>query len=466
MTAIALPPIFVIASAVANECRAQQPAASDVSPLALSVLSQRDKDVVRLAGSSLAMRDSDGKPTGTESPDAASLGGMTGIAGAISTALQSYPGIRAAGASVSAQEANVDQARYGHWPTVGYQATRQIASDDPINLPTGFSGSPVMKLNLYAGGSINATIRAQRSKLDEVKYQVMSEQDTTALNVAQAYIDWFRASESLRYALENEQRHEKLVADIGEMAKIDRGRAADYQQALVRLSSAKQTVVDYQGLQRQAASSLLRYTGSMPKGVPSLEDPVIDRMPVPDTLPHAQENAVSAHPDVRAAFADWQYQQGNVSVAKASLLPRVDLTAATKGRSVGITMTWTGFDMAARSAVKTAQYSAISSRESYEEAGRKAVDGVTSAWAAYERAKDRLPMAQSQDQLGLQVADSYRLQFQIGRRTLLDLLNSYSELLSNQVNAVQTQADLAVARYSLQAALGQLYQGYSEHGGA
>ncbi|MEW9586320.1 ABC transporter transmembrane domain-containing protein [Paraburkholderia sp. DGU8] len=167
--------------------------------------------MIRATSLASVSRDADNASATAAPLDAATPGEMTGIADAISMALHSYPGIRAVGATVSAQEANVDQARYGHWPTVGYQATRQMTSDDPLNLPTGFNGSPVMKLNLYAGGSIDATIRAQRSRLEEVKYQVKSEQDTTALNVAQAYIDWFRASESLRYAIENEQRHEKLA---------------------------------------------------------------------------------------------------------------------------------------------------------------------------------------------------------------------------------------------------------------
>lgn len=390
--------------------------------------------------------------------------GVPGLASAISIALNFYPSIRAADANVESQQAAVDQARYGHWPTVSYQASRQLTSDDQSNYPRSFSGSPVAKLNLYAGGGINAQVQAQLSRLDAAEYHVANERDSVALRAAQAYIDWFRTSEALRYAKENALLHEKLTNDMGDMATIDRGRLGDYQQAQVRLATARQTVVDFQSLQAQAQSTLFRFTGRLPISPGNMSDEVIDSLPIPATLAQAQQEVVRNQPGVLAAEAEWRARQDGVTVAKAALLPHVDLQAQTKGKSVAVSLTWAGFDPAARSGVSAAQSAASASYSSYEETTRSAVDAVTSAWSDYQRARDRLPMAVGQDQLGEDVAEVYKLQFQIGRRTLLDLLNSYSEHLSNQINALQTQADLASARYRLQAVLGHLQKAYIMYG--
>ncbi|MEO1874817.1 MAG: TolC family protein [Cobetia sp.] len=83
-------------------------------------------------------------------------------------------------------------------------------------------------------------------------------------------------------------------------------------------------------------------------------------------------------------------------------------------------------------------------------------DEIRLAWNARENLKRQIDYLESYVRAATDTRESYRKQFDIGRRTLLDLLDSESELFTSQQNLIRARFDLETANYRLLSATGAL----------
>ena len=87
---------------------------------------------------------------------------------------------------------------------------------------------------------------------------------------------------------------------------------------------------------------------------------------------------------------------------------------------------------------------------------RQLEETVQLAWAAYQVTNAQLPLLERQVEAALATRDAYAKQFNIGQRTLLDLLNSENEVFQARQSVVSTRADNLFAQYRLLEAMGEL----------
>ena len=81
---------------------------------------------------------------------------------------------------------------------------------------------------------------------------------------------------------------------------------------------------------------------------------------------------------------------------------------------------------------------------------------ISNAWADWAMAQQRTSLNQDQAQAGQKLVESYRLQFRLARRSLLELLNVQNEAFGYASAALQMQYDQRLARFRLSAAMGEL----------
>jgi outer membrane protein TolC len=91
---------------------------------------------------------------------------------------------------------------------------------------------------------------------------------------------------------------------------------------------------------------------------------------------------------------------------------------------------------------------------------------IASFWADWVSAKNRKVLGISQAKTAQSLVDGYKMQFQVGRRSLLDLLNVQSDLFTYQTNAENAAYEARIARARIMAAIGKLAVSYSDPGGS
>lgn len=150
-----------------------------------------------------------------------------GIDVLVESALQQRPDVRAVRHELAAQDARLEAARAGHWPSVNLVAAVGYRSmNDPVQLPSGQSASDhtsrlgvTVTIPLFEGGRTTARIDEEQAKRNALRERL----DKLLLQVR---LDLASAGANLASALERLQSTAKTVELAAKVAEIEREKYA------------------------------------------------------------------------------------------------------------------------------------------------------------------------------------------------------------------------------------------------
>jgi len=369
-------------------------------------------------------------------------------------ALMDYPTIRVAEANRNVAELGIEQAEALHWPTVDLVGAGRVSGDAVSAV------RPRARLNLYASGGIEAQIeREQLHSRSLANIEVQTREDVAFL-VVQAWLRVVRAEMLLDVTRASLARHEELEGDFQAIAEIDVGRRYDLIQARTRTEQVRLLVADREAEIALARAALARFV-TIP--LPS------ERLSLPEHLlpPPGPEDATLAridqHPAVLAAQLQLDSAQANTRVARAARQPRLDLESTVgKDGATQILLTWPAFDRGADAAERAAVAQVGADIARLADARQQVAEDLRIArqeWLAVNR---RAGIAEEQVVLANELALTYREQFKIGRRNLLDLLNAFNELFQAESAVAAARADSILSRLRIEYAAGRLVQAFDQ----
>lgn len=217
------------------------------------------------------------------------------------------------------------------------------------------------------------------------------------------------------------------------------GRKADLDQAEGRLSFARTNLMADQANLRDAETNYLRLVG-----IPAIElvQPDYPTAGFPETQRSAIALAVNNNPELRAAVSDVAVTKAENRAAKAAYYPRVDFEAnygnnfnldGSRGRNDEwwgmLRARWNLFNGGAdRARVTETAWRTREAKEVRNRTHRQVEESVRLAWSSYITAKEQTPYFRQYVYSTERTRDAYQKQFEIGQRTLLDLLDSENEL--------------------------------------
>jgi adhesin transport system outer membrane protein len=89
---------------------------------------------------------------------------------------------------------------------------------------------------------------------------------------------------------------------------------------------------------------------------------------------------------------------------------------------------------------------------------RDAFESLDKAWAARTLTSERIASLTRQSQAARRVIDAYTKEYELGQRTLIDLLDAHNSYFNSLVSIVSTRAVAVFADYQLLAAMGHLLE--------
>ena len=95
-------------------------------------------------------------------------------------------------------------------------------------------------------------------------------------------------------------------------------------------------------------------------------------------------------------------------------------------------------------------------REFHERTYRQVVEEIQLSWNAYETARTQLEHFKVYEDASKQALVAFRKQFNIGQRTLLDLLDQENEVFQASINYINGLNDLIFSAYRILAGTGKL----------
>ncbi len=384
---------------------------------------------------------------------------------AVLISLSQYPAILAAQSRAQAAESDIMRAQAAHWPQVSWLGTYSDYNAGGVN--NTWIQSPTVSLNVWSGWRIQADVERSRAMADSAREQQKITRDDIALQCIEGYLNWAHQLEMVKLAQENLAFHRQVLGSTETILQADKGRRVDRNQAMVRYQNAKLILAQRQGDLAQAADRLSRMLlGQMPREPSGLND---EPGVTPSSVQAALASMDANHPILAQQQAMVQANEAALRGARSGHSPTVDFTYGKQtyqgsGQGDYVAQVVVSVPIfqggAVMGATGTAAGNLAAAEENLKETRLVLRERIQSFWAQRQSATDRISASQTQIRTAKAVVVAYRQQFEVGRRSLLDLLNIQSDVFSYQSNRAQAEFDAKLARARLMAATGQLANAY------
>lgn len=337
---------------------------------------------------------------------------------------------------------NYDDGGSVNWNRPGYQLSlRQLIFD-------GFS-------------TINDVRQLGFEKLSSY-YNLKATVDNIAEQAAQAYLDVQRYREQVRLAEGNFNMHKDILGQISERSESGVGRGVDQVQAQARLALAQTNVMTASGNLNDVTQRYQRLIGASPADNMVAPPDVGAELPV---NPTDFIDSIRTNPSILSKQALVQAAERGKASAKGHFAPTVELLASTgrdrtdpplpgardrntQNSSVQLRATINLFRGGSDTArVRQTAAQTYAARDVRDYTCRNVQQELSIAWNNVERLRQQMPFLEAHERDIAQVRVAYMQQFKIGQRTLLDLLDTETELFDARQALTNGIFDLRIAEY-------------------
>ncbi|MDW7773509.1 MAG: TolC family outer membrane protein [Desulfobulbaceae bacterium] len=388
---------------------------------------------------------------------------------AVGYTIRTNPEIRAGAYNRLARDQEVRQAFSAYYPTfdvmggIGYLDAEEPVEDEFEPKEVTLS----LRQNVFTGLATKNEVARQESRVLSQAYRIRSISDNTALRTAQVYLEVLRKQELHELARENLTNHERIGDQIKLRSESGLDRRSDNEQVNSRLNLARSNVVITETNLIDAQTNYLAVVGHLPE---NLVKPETADSYMPVSLEEAEQMAINAHPSLKGALADFDARKSQAKVANAPYWPVVDIEVD-KNWSEDTSYTFEkqddliamlrlrynlfhGFrDQARKAETRHLVSEALETRNNTH---RQVIEGIRLSWMAYKSVQDRIQYLQERVANATATANSYSKQWDIGQRTLLDVLDTEAEQIEAKRDLLEAEYDGLYAQYRILNSMGML----------
>ena len=329
----------------------------------------------------------------------------------------------------------------------------------------GYSAQLVQPI--WDGFATRSRVRTAKSTLESQKYRVFDTATSLSLDAIIAHIDLLRRRKIYELSETNVAHHKGLVAQAQDRASLGADTAADVTQAQSRLQRAYSSLSEAKAALLVAEETYVRLTGlpaasrlqpvSMPPQLFSATQAVLDQ-------------AKKSNPKLAAYLQDIRASRGERELADAAFSPTLNLEAGPNYTNLGgASDRWvSSFDVMGvvrwnifNSGADLAERRAASARMRqtrqvmYNFMDDLKLD-VESTWINYQAAQEQYKHYAKAIEYNKYTRTAYLEQFQIGKRSILDVLDTESELYNSATQAETARGNILVGAYRLSALTGNM----------
>ena len=344
-------------------------------------------------------------------------------------------------------------------------STRSQNLDSQMWGKVGYSAQLVQPI--WDGFATRSRVRTAKSTLESQKYRVFDTATSLSLDAIIAHIDLLRRRKIYELSEENVAHHKSLVGQAQDRASLGADTAADVTQAQSRLQRALSSLSEAKASLLVAEETYTRLTG-----LPAASRLQAVTMP-PQLYTASQavlEKAKKSNPKLAAYLQDIRASRAERELADSAFSPALNLEAGPNYTNLGGTsdrwvysfdvmgvVRWNIFNSGADVAERRAASARMrqSRQVMYNFIDDLKLD-VDSTWINYLAAQEQYNHYSKAIEYNKYTRTAYIEQFQIGKRSILDVLDTESELYNSATQAETARGNILVGAYRLSALTGNM----------
>ncbi|AYO09388.1 agglutination protein [Vibrio campbellii] len=392
---------------------------------------------------------------------------------AVENALKTNPDIKSAfNEFVSKQYVN-EASSGAYLPSVdldagiGYEGVNPAESGRKSTDLTRKEATVTLTQLIWDGSATLNDIDRTAADAESVRFQLLVDAQDTALEVSKVYLDAVKAYEILTLSENNLKVHKKIYQDIKKRVDSGIGSTADLTQVEARLAKAHGNLAAAQNNLFDSHTMFTRIVGQTPQG---LIFPRADQNFIPYTIDDAIDLAFQTHPVIQISMADVDSAKFQYKQSKGTYFPTLSVEAAQTWRddaggiegrgdetTAMLRMRYNLFNGGSDAAnAESFAYQLNKAKDLRERAYRNVEEGLRLSWSALDLTQQQKQFLSDHVDSASQTVIAYEKQYRIGKRTLLDLLNTENELFEARKDYLDAKYAEQYAKYRVMNATGQL----------
>lgn len=327
--------------------------------------------------------------------------------------------------------------------------------------------SVTLRQMIYDGG----LTRNQVNKLDHREmaryYELISSIESVSLEAMRAFEDVVRYRELNLLAEDNYIRHREVMDLVEDRFNKGYDSRSSLEEIRGRLSVAKVNKLTEEANLHDVSARYERIVGELP---PKELKPYRGNMDIPTCADLALKKAIKENPSLFASRENVLASQAAIEENKARLRPRIDLKGGynsdhdrdgvdgRKDKWYGeILLTYKLYDGGTRKA-RVKQYEQLEkqSMSRLQTKGRDIRQSLKVAYNDIEMLTEQLEYLRNHRSASDEVRKAYAQQFRIGRRSLIDLLDSENEYYQASRALMNAEFNIAISKGRVLASMGEL----------
>ena len=400
----------------------------------------------------------------------------------VTTALEYSPRLQVLEANQEAIGYERDRAQGGYYPQVdvafayGIEAhsdrlTRDgnvtQSGDREHNFYDRLEGSIRLSQLLYDGKETRSLVEIEEAKLVSAGYRTFDNAEAIALDAIIAHMEVFRQRELVGLAEKNVNDHLEILDKLEERQEGGAGSIADVDQTQARLARAYASLAETQAGLKSAEANYQRYVGKL---AGEIEFFVVPPGIVPKSLDEAVQQTAERNPKTLALDANIDEADRRIELSKSNFLPKVHAELSSSyedqvessdtyehNNQAMMRLRWNIFnghsDVADRKAAMSRKLQAAAQRDDQRD---MVIEETRTTWAELESARKQVVSFGDALNYNQKTLDSYLKQFNVGQRTLLDVLDAHNEKFQSAGLMITAKTNEVIAAERLLALTGKL----------
>ncbi len=390
----------------------------------------------------------------------------------VERAILNNPEVRFRHQNLLALTGEQDAAKGGWFPKIDLSVdsgkkNSLISGATSLGAYTNSTTTLTLNQMLFDGFSTDLNVRRLGHSRLASYYELLSASDQIALGAVGAYIDVLRYRELVTLALDNYNNHAEVHARVEDRVKAGVGRRVDLEQAAGRLalaesnwaievSNLRDVSIRYQRVVGEAPADPLQPTPNLAKSLPSRDKFV--------------ENTVRNNPEFLGAVSTLRAYRAEAKLRESPNYPTLEFVAKQsmeknrngfgldyRDSAVQLVLNYNLYRGGSDSA-RIRQYAAKLSSAFYlrDKTCRDVRQTALIALNDVIKLEDQIVLLSQHELATTKAREAYRQQFDIGQRSLLDLLDTENELFQSRRSLANAKEDYQLAKARVLAINGSL----------
>lgn len=409
--------------------------------------------------------------------------GAVSLTEVVQKTLETHPQIQMKIEDLGAEQKTLAKVKAGYLPSidlsysVGPEKTKTIANQRNYYDYTRENASATLTQGLFSGLSTVNGVKQQKAIILSADEKVKEGAHDIALEVVGAYVEMLKTKELLDIAKENVDVHEKYLGQIKEKVDAGVGRSSDYKQTLSRYENALSV---FFLSEQNHQNSIYNYQRILPDEIEEgyLQKPSMDALPAED-LVALLEIALENNPTVHVTQAAMQAAKASVQRSNAAYYPTVDFQAQAfwdmnvngvgvksgashdenSGWNTLLVVNYNIFNgMYDKANKEVNQHQVLKQASTLADAKRFIVANTSLAWHTFKSTKQQLVHIEKNIQASAETVAAYKEENDLGRRSIIDLLNIELEYNGAKNRKVTAEYDNILAYYQILSHTGKMLE--------